>query len=268
MGALSGKTAIITGGARGLGRVYAHHLADLGAKIGIIDIDLHSYKKYQGEASLLKEDTVVKELESKGTKAAGVQTDIGIQTNVEEAVSTIHDELGNVDILVANAGGGAGKMNENQASNLNVDQYNEVMNRNLNGTIYSVNAVAPMMKKRRCGKIVTISSIAALFPFAEGTYAHYGTAKGAIMTYTKYLAQELGPYNINANCMAVGRIATGRSLELMENKVDNNLIEPIALGRLGKPEECAGVIEFLTTNLSDYVTGAVIEVTGGFVGFS
>jgi 3-oxoacyl-[acyl-carrier protein] reductase len=261
---LAGKTALVTGGARGLGRVYALRLAKLGANVGVIDIDFYSYKEFAYETARMTSNTVIDELKNEGVSAAGIAADIGDFRQVQAAVQEIAGQLGDIDILVANAGGGMGSVADNQASMMDQELLHKVMNLNFHGTVNAVTCVAPMMKNKRYGKIVTISSIAALYPFPNGGYAHYGSAKGAVITYTKYLAQELGKYGINANCMLLGRIGTGKVLE----KLGRSSTEPIALGRLGMPEECADVLEFLTTDMSSYVTGAVIEVTGGFVGLS
>ena len=261
---LAGKTALITGGARGLGRVYALRLAKLGAHVGVIDIDFYSYKEFAAETARMTANTVIEELKNEGVNAAGVTADIGDYRQVQAAVKEIASQLGDINILVTNAGGGMGSVTDNRASMMDQELLHKVMDLNFHGTVNAVTCVTPMMKKKRYGKIVTISSIAALYPFPNGGYAHYGAAKGAVITYTKYLAQELGEYGINANCMLLGRIGTGKVLE----KLGRNSTEPIALGRLGTPEECADVLEFLTTDMSSYVTGAVIEVSGGFVGLS
>ncbi len=264
MGNLFGRTALVTGGARGLGRIYALRLANLGADVGVIDINLHSFRDFKEEAELLTADTVVEELKNKGVKAAGAEADIGNLNQVLSAVSAIVSELGDIDILVANAGGGFGHLNENNASIMDLNLYRKTMDRNLDGTVYTAMAVVPMMKKKGYGKIITVASIAGLYPCPEGAFAAYGTAKAAIIMYTKYLAQELGRYGINVNCIAPGRIMTGR----MVGRMYKDAINGIALGRVGRPEDCAGVVEFLATDLSDYVTGTVIEVTGGFVGLA
>jgi 3-oxoacyl-[acyl-carrier protein] reductase len=265
MGKLSGKVALVTGGARGLGRTYALRLASLGADVGVIDIDLQSFKQFEREAEAMNGDTVIEELKSLGVKAYGAEADITKFEEVQLAVDKIAANLGEIDILVANAGGGAGGVKENAASDLNMDQFHTVVERNFYGTVYTVNAVAPMMKKKNYGKIVTMASVAGLRVDEGGTYSHYGTSKAAIIMYTKYLAQDLGTYNITANCMAPGFIGTGRLMEIFEKEGIEKFTSQSALGRLGTPEDCANVVEFLTTNLSDYVTGTVIDVTGGII---
>ncbi len=169
-------------------------------------------------------------------------------------------------MLVVNAGGGRGRPVDTKASELDPALLQLVTSMNLFGTVYSCNAVAPVMKRQRSGKIITVSSVAGLSASADGGYAHYGAAKAAVAHYTRYLAQDLGPYGITANCIAPGVITTGRIMHtVLPGSIDSNRDRSaqIALRRLGTVEDCAKVVEFLATDLSDYVTGAVIPVDGG-----
>jgi 3-oxoacyl-[acyl-carrier protein] reductase len=121
------------------------------------------------------------------------------------------------------------------------------------------------MKEQRSGKIVTVASYAGSVAGIGGGYAHYGANKAAIAHYTRYLAQELGPYGVTANCIAPGVIATARIVQLVgSDPRGNSRVDEIALRRYGTVEDCAKVIEFLTTDLSDYVTGALIPIDGGW----
>jgi 3-oxoacyl-[acyl-carrier protein] reductase len=168
---------------------------------------------------------------------------------------------GRIDILVANAGGGRGKPAETTASLVPPDLLELVMEMNFYGTVHSCSAVAPAMKAQRSGKIITVASYAATgMSGGHGGYAHYGAAKAAIVHYTRYLAQELGPYGVNANCMAPGFVATGRVAGMFGDDGPNLRV---ALRRPGKVEDCAKVVEFLATDLSDYVTGVLLPVDGG-----
>ncbi|RFU64827.1 SDR family NAD(P)-dependent oxidoreductase [Peribacillus glennii] len=265
MGALSGKTALITGGARGIGRAYALRLAELGANVGIIDIDLDSYKHFAAETENMKARNIIEELKNKNVPAYGVEADVTDVGQVNGAIKKITSEIGNINILIANAGGGVGGLSDGYASSMNPEIFQQVIERNLYGTVHTVTAVIPMMKKSRYGKIVTVSSQAGIQSTPDGSYAHYGSAKAGIIMYTKYLAQELGSYGINVNCIAPGYIGTGRLKEEFEKMGIENITKTIALKRIGTPEDCAGVIEFLTTDLSDYVTGTVIDVGGGCI---
>jgi len=268
MGRLDGKVAIVTGAARGLGRAYAKRLAGLGAKLAVADIDLRSYEEFETEAQGMTGETTVAEIEASGGTALGIEVDVGDNTAVEAMLARILREWGRVDVLVANAGGGRGRPMDTKASSLDPALLHLVTEMNLFGTVYSCNAVAPIMKQQRFGKIITVSSIAGTAPSADGGYAHYGAAKAAIAHYTRYLAQDLGPFGITANCIAPGVIATGRIMATVipgSSQSNRDRAELVALRRLGTVEDCAKVVEFLATDLSDYVTGAVIPIDGGLV---
>ena len=183
-------------------------------------------------------------------------------------VARVVDEWGRVDVLVANAGGGRGWPIDTKASSLDPSLLHLVTEMNLFGTVYCCNAVAPIMKQQRSGKIITVSSVAGIAPSVDGGYAHYGAAKAAIAHYTRYLAQDLGSFGITVNCIAPGVIATGRIMAtVIPGSIQSNRdrAELVALRRLGTVEDCAKVVEFLATDLSDYVTGAVIPIDGGLV---
>jgi 3-oxoacyl-[acyl-carrier protein] reductase len=268
MGKLDGKVAIVTGAARGLGRAYAKRLAGLGAKVAVADLNLRSYEEFEAEAKDMTADSTVAEIEVSGGTAIGIELDVRDQPAVETMVARVVEEWGRIDVLVANAGGGRGRPMDTKASSLDPAVLQLVVEMNLFGTVYSCNAVAPTMKQQRSGKIITVSSVAGTAPSADGGYAHYGAAKAAIAHYTKYLAQDLGPFGINANCIAPGVIATGRIMATVipgSSQNNRDRAELVALRRLGTVEDCAKVVEFLATDLSDYVTGAVIPIDGGLL---
>jgi len=265
MNKLDGKVAIVTGAARGLGRAYALRLAALGARVAISDLNLKSYSEYDGEARVMTADTTVDEIKAGGGESLGFEFDISDRDVVFAMVDEVAKAWGRVDVLVANAGGGRGTPQETAASIVPKALLEQVTGMNFYGTVYSCSAVAPHMKQQRSGKIVTVASYAGLVARIGGGYAHYGANKAAIAHYTRYLAQELGPYNINANCIAPGLIETARIVELMgAYSADGETGREIALRRPGTPEDCAKVVEFLTTDLSDYVTGTVIPIDGGW----
>jgi 3-oxoacyl-[acyl-carrier protein] reductase len=268
MSKLDGKVAIVTGAARGLGRAYAKRLAGLGAKVAVADLNLRSYEEFEAEARDMTGDSTVAEIEAMGGMALGIEVDVTDHAIVAGMVSRVFEKWGRVDVLVANAGGGRGRPIDTKASNLDPALLQIVVGTNLFGTVYTVNAVAPIMKEQRHGKIITVSSVAGTGPSVDGGYAHYGAAKAAIAHYTRYLAQDLGPFGITANCIAPGVIATGRIMAtVIPGSVQNNRdrSELVALRRLGTVEDCAKVVEFLATDLSDYVTGAIIPIDGGLV---
>src|SRR6266404_579660 len=204
MSKLDGKIAIVTGAARGLGRAYAKRLAGLGAKVAVADLNLRSYEEFNAEAKDMTADTTVAEIEAAGGTALGIEVDVRDHEAVEAMVARVVQEWGRVDVMVANAGGGRGRPMDTKASTLDPALLQLVTEMNLFGTVYSCNAVAPIMKQQRSGKIITVSSVAGMAPSADGGYAHYGAAKAAIAHYTRYLAQDLGPFGITANCIAPG----------------------------------------------------------------
>ena len=268
MGKLDGRVAIVTGAARGLGRAYARRLAGLGAKISVVDLDLRSYREFDAEAKDMTAESTVAEIEASGGSALGIELDVRDHQAVEAMVARVVEQWGRVDVLVANAGGGRGRPVDTKASTIDPALLDLVTGMNLFGTVYCCNAVAPVMKRQRSGKIITVSSVAGLAPSADGGYAHYGAAKAAIAHYTRYLAQDLGPFGITANCIAPGTITTGRIVAtVMPGSADANRdrSERVALRRLGTVEDCAKVVEFLVTDLSDYVTGTVIPIDGGLL---
>lgn len=265
MGKLDGKVAIVTGGARGLGRAYALHLAGLGAKVAITDLNLKSYAEFEAEAASMTGDSTIDEITGRGGDALGFEFDIGDRDAVFAMAADVQKKWGRIDVLVANAGGGRGKPMETTAAKVPQDLLELVTRMNFYGTVHSCSAVAPSMIEQKSGKIVTVASYAGSVAGIGGGYAHYGANKAAIAHYTRYLAQELGPHGITANCIAPGVIATARIVQLVGGGPGGNRgADDIALRRYGSVEDCAKVIEFLTTDLSDYVTGALIPIDGGW----
>ena len=182
MSKLDGKIAIVTGAARGLGRAYAKRLAGLGAKVAVADLNLHSYEEFEAEAKDMTADSTVAEIEASDGVALGVEVDVRDHAAVDAMVARVVQERGRVDVLVANAGGGRGRPMDTKASSLDPALLQLVTEMNLFGTV------------------ITVSSVAGTAPSADGGYAHYGAAKAAIAHYTRYLAQDLGPFGITANC--------------------------------------------------------------------
>ena len=265
---LEGKVAVITGGARGLGRGYALRLAGLGADIAIIDRNLKAADVYEFEKQQMSAPTVVAECESLGVRAMGIEADVADRETTERVMAEVVEKLGRIDIAICNAGGGtvtfADEREEAGAEDVNTtgtpadcpqDTLNRVLDINLMTCMYTCMAVAPYMKEQKSGKIVTVSSVAGVT--AAAGYHPYGMAKAAIIHYTRCLARELGPYNINVNSIAPGIIRTGRLGDR------SNMAHLIPLRREGTIEECAGVVEFLVTDLSDYVSGKTITIDGG-----
>ena len=265
MNELLGRTALVTGAARGLGRAYAHALAGLGADVAVFDIDLHSYESFESEREAMTAATTGAEITAMGRKVIELVVDTTDAAAVLDAVNRIVGEWGHLDIVVCNAGGGMGRPGTSRASSMDLDEFDIVLRRNLHSTVHTCLAVAPIMRTQGYGKIITVASRAGLQPPVNGGYAHYGTAKAAVIMYSQYLAQDLGPSGITVNCIAPGSIATGRLAPLFERAGDA-MVNRIALRRVGTPDDCAAVVGFLAGPASDYLTGAVIPVDGGATG--
>jgi NAD(P)-dependent dehydrogenase (short-subunit alcohol dehydrogenase family) len=258
---LRGKVAIVTGAARGLGRAYALHLARLGADVVVNDVDMAAAKVYYEE---LTAPAVMDEIRAIGPRSLGIVADVTDRIQVDRMVERVLSELGHVDILVNNAGG-ALVPGPSYATSVPEADFRQMMDINLMGTIFCCQAVSGPMKEQRSGKIVTVGSQAGLRSQGGGGGTAYSVAKAAIHHYTRKLAGELGPFGITVNCIAPGWILSSRAIAGGRNSTESRerLESEIALKRLGLPEDCAKVVEFLVTDLSDYVTGQVIPVCGG-----
>ena len=264
---LKDKVALITGGARGLGRGYALRLARLGANIAIIDRNLKGFNVYDFESEQMSAGTVMEECQKLGVKSIGLTVNMADRAAAQQAIDCVVGDLTRLDIVICNAGGGTIMFADElgpHAKDLSTtgvpsdcpqEMLTRVIDNNLLSCIYTCTAAVPHLKKQQSGKIVTVASIGGLS--ANGRYFPYGVSKAAIIYYTRTLAQELGPHNINVNCIAPGIIRTGR---LGDRSALSNRIP---LRREGTIEDCAKVVEFLVTDLSDYITGKTITVDGG-----
>jgi 3-oxoacyl-[acyl-carrier protein] reductase len=225
---------------------------------------MRSYAAFEIEARAMTAESTVVEIEAGGGRAAGYELDVTDEAAVKVMVDDVIANWGRVDIVVCNAGGMDEGSIPSTTSACDKASVQFVVDLNLCGTVNVVHAVADHMKAQRSGRIVTVGSVAASMPNRAGGGGHYAAAKAAVATYTRYLAQELGPFGITANCIAPGSIGTGM---VMGPGIANDALAPrIALRRTGTVEDAAKVVEFLCTDLSDYVTGAVIPVDGGILG--
>jgi NAD(P)-dependent dehydrogenase (short-subunit alcohol dehydrogenase family) len=261
-GALDGKVAIMAGGARGIGRACALRLADLGARVAVIDINLDGAAEF-GER--LGAASVADELRDRRGDGMGLEADLSDPAAAEQAVRTVADAWGRLDILVVPAGGAITPYARSQASATSDEDLTALVGANMRTVVNCCRSAVPRMRAAGGGVIVTMASGAALAVAPDGYLAAYGMTKAAVLQYTRYLAAEVGPSGIRVNCIAPGVIRTARIVaqSAMSNLVNDDAAKAIPLRRQGEPADIADAVQYLTTPLSAYVTGQVLAVNGG-----
>jgi len=244
---LSGKVAIVTGASRGLGQYFGRALAKSGADLVITSRDLSSLTEFK------------QEIESLGRKALPVQLDVLSQSDIENMVRMTINEYGKIDILVNNAG-----LNIRRPSiDVSQQDWDTVLNTNLKGSFFCAQAAAKEMIKRNYGRIINVGSCTCVFGM-EGIVP-YTASRGAILSMTRSLAAEWGKFGITVNVLAPGWFKTAQNAVLYENKewVDY-ITNRIPLNRPGQPHDLDGTVIFLASDASEYITGQIILVDGGF----
>ncbi len=251
---LGGRVAIVTGGSRGIGRACVEHLAGAGAAV------VFSYRRQARHAREL-----ARAVRSAGGRAIAVQADISRTKECERLARGALRRFGRIDILVNNAG--IWEPPDGLAVERMSDaQWARTMRVNLDGVFYCTRAVVPAMKARRSGRIVNVSSTAG--QRGEDFHSDYAASKGAIISFTKSLATELGPYGILVNAVAPWWVYTDMSRQVLDREArDGGLSDGEAspLGRVATPEEVAGPILFLCSDLATYITGEILNVNGGTI---
>ena len=235
---LNGKTALVTGGSRGIGRAIALKLASQGADIAVI---------YAAGAE--KAQQICDEITAMGRHAAAFQCDVADFAQVKQTVAVVKAEFGGVDILVNNAG----------IAMMKESDYDDVVDTNLKGAFNFIRHCCPLMMKKRSGKIINITSVSGII--GNAGQANYAASKAGLIGLTKSTARELAVRGVCCNAIAPGFIATDMTAH--EVAADNPLIAQIPLGRMGTPEEIAELAAFLAGPASDYITGQVIQIDGG-----
>ncbi|MGN8912846.1 SDR family NAD(P)-dependent oxidoreductase [Anaerofustis butyriciformans] len=254
---LLGKVALITGAARGIGREYALRLARLGADVVITDLDVKATKFKEKDVLA---PTVKEEIEVLGRKSMAFEGDATDDKFGKMVVDEVIKKFGHIDILINNVGGtgGAGPA---LATEMDTDKFVHALHINLLSTFIFCKYVGKQMKKQKSGKIINISSVGGSVPLFI-TQAHYSAGKAGVDALTRTFALELAPYGVNVNAVAPGYIHTVKWDAHFEEQF-SELTEKVPMGRLGNTEDCAKVIEFLATDLSDYLTGQTIYIDGG-----
>lgn len=242
---LEGKTALITGASRGIGKAIALEFAEHGANVAFTDL------KYDEAAESLE-----KELESKGVQAKGFASDASSTEDTDRVVKEILSTFDRVDILVNNAG----ITKDNLLMRMSEGDWDAVISVNLKSVFNLTKAIQRHMLKNRQGSIINMSSVVGVN--GNAGQSNYSASKAGIIGFTKSVAQELGSRNIRCNAIAPGFIETEMTEKLSE-EVRKEWAQQIPLRRGGKPEDVARTAVFLASDLSSYVTGQVINVCGG-----
>ena len=240
---LNGKTALVTGASRGIGRAIALRLAEDGANVAVI---------YAGSAD--KAEAVVNEITALGVNAKAYRCNVADSTAVNETVKAVTNDLGKIDVLVNNAG----ITRDGLMLRMKDEDFDAVLDTNLKGAFNMIRACYSGFIRKKSGRIINISSVSGIM--GNAGQANYSASKAGVIGLTKSVARELASRGITCNAVAPGFIQT----DMTENLGDNNpLLNSIPLGRMGKPEDIAAAVAFLASDSAAYITGEVLKVDGG-----
>lgn len=242
MGLLTGKTALITGAARGIGKAIALKFAAEGANIAFTDLAVN-------------EDTEA-EIAALGVKAKSYASNAADFAETEELVKQVKEDFGTIDVLVNNAG----ITKDGLMLRMSEAQWDAVIGVNLKSAFNFIHAVVPVMMRQRGGSIINMASVVGVH--GNAGQANYAASKAGMIALAKSIAQEMGPKGIRANAIAPGFIETAMTAQLPD-AVREDWMKKIPLRRGGKPEDVADVALFLASDLSSYVSGQVIQIDGG-----
>jgi len=244
---LENKTAIVTGSSSGIGRAISIYLAKAGASVVL------------AARRVEKLEEVANEIEKIGQKALPIQVDVTVRQDIQKMVTETIEKFGKIDILVNNAG----VLGFKNFLEIDDENWNKILNVNLRGYLWTAQAVAKEMISKKQGKIVNIASVAGISAFPQITM--YNISKAAVIMLTKSMALELGPLGINVNAIAPGIIETEMTEGMLKDpKTVQGFLSKIPLARTGKAEDIAGVAVFLSSELSNYMTGETVVVDGGW----
>ena len=244
---LSGKTAIVTGSGRGIGRETAIKLAAYGAKVMLNDIP---------QSGAVNETLL--EMQAKGYSVDIFTCDITDFSQVEELMKKTVEVFGSIDILVNNAG----ITKDGLIARMSIEDFDNVINTNLKGTFLCSKAASKIMMKQRSGRIINMASVVGIMGNAGQT--NYAASKAGVIGFTKSLAKELAARNIKCNCIAPGFIES-KMTDLLPENVKEAYMANIPAGRFGTPDDVANAVIFLASDFSEYITGQVIHIDGGLL---
>lgn len=245
---LRDKTAVISGAAskRGIGRATAQRFVAEGARVAILDIDGAAAREAAAEL---------------GAGHIGVSCNVADKASCQAAIDEVLAAFGQIDILINNAG----ITQPVKFMEISPADWDRIQAVNLDGVLFLSQAVVPHMRSRKAGSIACMSSVSAQRGGGIFGGPHYSAAKAGVLGLAKAMARELGPDGIRVNCVTPGLIATDITGGKLTDELKAKILEGIPLGRLGAAEDVAGIYAFLASDLSAYVTGAVIDVNGGML---
>ena len=241
---LTGRIALVTGAARGLGRCFAVDLAAAGAKVACVDINTEALTE------------TISAIQGAGGAAHPIAADVTDSQRVEAVVAEVVKLWGGLDILVNNAG----ITRDNLIMRMKDDQWDAVLNINLKGTFLFTRAAARPLCKSKCGRIINIASVSGLM--GNPGQANYSASKAGVIGLTRTIARELASRNVTVNAVAPGFIATEMTAKLGEETL-GKIREEIPLKRLGLPQDVADAVLFLASDAAEFITGHVLTVDGG-----
>ena len=244
---LKGKTAVVTGSGRGIGRAVALKLADLGANVVL--------NATQGSRTV---DEVEKGISARGVGCAVVRADVRNTAEAEKIIQTAVERFGRVDILVNNAG----ITRDNLIIRMSEQEWDDVLDTNLKGTFNCIKAVSRIMLKQKSGRIINITSVSGIVGAAG--QANYSSSKAGVIGLTKACAKELASRGITVNALAPGLIDTDMT-KVLSGEIKEEYMRNIPLKRLGTPEDVANAVAFLASDEAGYITGQIINIDGGMV---
>lgn len=247
MFSLQGETALVTGGGQGIGREMAMGLAEAGADVVVVQRHLEVAEK------------TAKDIEKMGRRSLALQADVSDPRDVERMVSSTLDRFGKLDIMVNNAGV-AGWV---AAEDMTIEEWNRVVNINLNGVFLCCQEAGKAMIKQKKGCIINTSSISGFIANHPQRQCHYNAAKGGVNTLTKCLAYEWAEHNIRVNAIAPGFVATPMVLAA-EEKVIDEWRQLNVQKRMAEPSEFKGIVVFLASQAASYITGHILVADGGY----
>ena len=244
---LKGKNVIVTGATRGIGKEIALTLAQNGANIAM------NYRNLNSEV-----EDLINEIKSFGVDALAIKCDVSSTNEVENFVKEVKAHYNTIDVLVNNAG----ITKDGLILRMKEEDFDDVLDVNLKGTFNTTKSISSIMVRQKYGKIINISSVVGIA--GNAGQCNYAASKAGVIGFSKSVARELASRNINVNVVAPGYINTDMTKNLPD-KVKEEIIKSIPMKKIGNPKEVANLVLFLSSNLSDYITGQVINVDGGMV---